>query len=230
MTRPRRPRPGAAFRIADLPHGAVASAKAAPKAPSKAARTRAANELRARLAAPSVVLSRGTYHWRVTINNVETVNELNRREKGRRELAAVRAAQVKRVSEGLFLARASGMPSELPSHAVFVRVAKGTLDELVNLPASLKAVEDAVCAFFGVDDGPSCPIVRRCDQRYSRVPGVEVVLHWAPATSRGAPDVEPDPRTLPRCNEEHPTLRRAFCCRAAGHKGPHADSEGEVLW
>ena len=230
MTRARRPRAGAVFRIADLPRSAVATAKLPPKVPSKAARTRAANDLRARLAAPPVVLAMGTFHWRVTLNNVETVNELNRREKGRRELAEVRAAQIRRVNEGLAMARANGMPIDAPSHALFVRVAKGTLDELVNLPASLKAVEDAVCAFFGVDDGPSCPIVRRCDQRKSRVPGIEVVLHWSPAASRNAPDIEPDPRTLPRCNEEHPTLRRAWCCRAEGHKGPHADHEGEVLW
>jgi hypothetical protein len=137
--------------------------------------------LREALAMPAVVVAREGIVVTVTLNNIETVNELNRREKSRFELAAMRKAQKNRVVQALAIAHAKvAMPPGLPARVVLVRLSEKRLDPLANLPSALKATEDGLCAFFKVDDGPDCPIDRACDQRVRRVSGVEIVLTWKP--------------------------------------------------
>lgn len=196
---------------------ALARAKTPPKPPSKATLTRRANKLREAMALRPFTVLALTDYVKITLNNLETRNELNRHEGGWRGAADVRKAQKKRLDEALLVAR-HHFPPGLPARATFVRLAPAKLDELVNLPASLKRVEDSICKHFGVDDGPGCPIARRCDQRVRSNPGVEVVLEWRRR-----------PEDAPRCRAAHPGLR-VTCCLAGGHKGAHWDDDGEVSW
>ncbi len=197
----------------------------ARKAPSaraiKAQTTRIANRTREALSFAAFTFARDPDGVDITVNNLETVNELNVRNRSTKAaqlaIAAARAKQRERIGIALMGAR-THMPKGTPARAHFVRLATGTLDELTNLPSALKRTEDSVCEFFKVDDGPSCPIRRSCSQEVRRVPGVRIELRW---TLR--------PQDKPRCRQEHPGLR-VSCCLAFDHKTAHASDDGEVLW
>ena len=52
-----------------------------------------------------------------------------------------------------------------PWRTKFTRIAPDKLDPMVNLPGSMKAVEDGVCRALGIDDRHWQP---ECDQRIGR--------------------------------------------------------------
>lgn len=143
----------------------------------KAAVTRKANLIREAMSLRPIEVAFGPNHVRLTVNGLETKNELNSlehwRKRGRR-----RKVQRERIDLALTMARGQGMARELPALVALVRLGPGSLDPLCNLPSSLKAAEDSVCEFFEVDDRVGCPIAFRCEQRRRRVPGVEIVLEW----------------------------------------------------
>ena len=95
---------------------------------------------------------------------VATVSEANRRDtwgkiKRKRE-------QRDRTIEEVQVALAAGkrLPETGPWFLRLTRVSPKSLDRAVNLPSALKAVEDAVAAVLGVDDG-SPMLETSCDQR-----------------------------------------------------------------
>lgn len=100
---------------------------------------------------------------------IHTQSEANR---SRHENPFAVAARVRkqRMAVGMCLRGCKALHSfalegVVPASVHMVRVAPSRgLDPLVNLPSSLKAVQDAVCEFFGVDDGPQSPIKWSCGQ------------------------------------------------------------------
>lgn len=155
------------------------TAAAKRKAPSKAAVTRRANLLREAMALEPVEWAEDGPTMRITVNRLETKNELNNlehwRPRGKR-----RKAQRERLDMALMMAPWGEAQNGLPARVALIRLGPGSLDPLCNLPSSLKAAEDSVCEFFGVDDKAGCPIVFRCEQEKRRVPGVRIVLEWRP--------------------------------------------------
>ncbi len=147
----------------------------ARKKSSKAQRQ--AERIREAMAMKPVELAFGANHVRITVNGLETKNELNRREHWR-IVSRRRREQMGRFDIALRMAGAQGMSFKLPARVTLARLGPGLLDPLCNLPSALKKAEDAVCEHFRVNDGPNCPVAFRCSQRKRRVPGVEIVLEW----------------------------------------------------
>lgn len=87
---------------------------------------------------------------------IRTVSEANR---SRHEHWAVTRKRVKaqHTATTLCLAGSAAKCGEVPASVLLVRIAPRALDD-DNLRSSLKAVRDAVAAFFSVDDKPTAPI------------------------------------------------------------------------
>jgi hypothetical protein len=181
------------------------------KAPlTKAALVRRLKRVQETRAMPRVQTKQEGDEFVFVVNAVKTRNELNRHEDGWRGAAGERKTQRLRVVAALKTVR---MPPGPPRRAVLVRLAPGTLDPVINLPSSLKAVEDAVCGFFGVDDGVACPIKVSCDQRKRSVMGVEVRLSWAEPARTVLEEVE---ALLPAARDAVPTYPKAYLRAALG--------------
>jgi hypothetical protein len=117
----------------------------------------------------------GSRVWVIPFECVNETNERGWKGKNRRAGAAWRA-----VRQAVTLLALSNFEFDLKAgrvlRAKFTRLGGKRLDRLVNLPASVKGVEDAFCYLLGVDDGS--PQWRpECDQEPGGKVGVRVELY-----------------------------------------------------
>ncbi len=152
------------------------------KAPSKAAVTRAKNLALEWMSLPPVEVTYERGRLTVVVNGLETKPESNRRT-GWRVDHERRKRQHAQVAMALRSQKALTYTGP-PCRVMLTRLSAGELDD-DNAVGALKAVRDAIARWFGVDDGPKGPITWRYGQRKRRVPGVEIVLEWEPASLEG---------------------------------------------
>lgn len=112
------------------------------------------------------------------IVEVVTVSEANRRDtwgkiKRKKEQREKTIAEVSAA-----LGHGAALPPHGPWFLRLTRISPKSLDRAVNLPSALKAVEDAMAAVLGVDDG-SPMLETSCDQQKGK-PAVLVEVWGRP--------------------------------------------------
>lgn len=101
---------------------------------------------------------------------LRTENELNdhkhyrvRQQRAARQHEAVAAAMM-------------GTPHTPPASVMLTRYSPKQLDPFDGLPASFKFVVDALCEWWGIDDGPGCPVKFACRQEKAKYFGVKIEM------------------------------------------------------
>jgi hypothetical protein len=127
-----------------------------------------------RLAVPACVMLNERL---VIVVPIQTVSEANGRDwkaRSRRSGAAWKAVRSAAKLEMLAPYEAAVRAGK-PVSATFVRLGGRTLDAMVNLPSSMKGVEDAIAYLIGVDD--RSPLWRpSCEQETGGPVGVRIIL------------------------------------------------------
>jgi hypothetical protein len=72
---------------------------------------------------------------------------------------------------------AAGVSHDPPVKVTLTRYAPKMLDPFDGLPASFKFVVDALCKWWGIDDGPGCPVTVEARQEKSRWYGVRIEIN-----------------------------------------------------